>query len=198
MVDQYEVHTQAPDGSEGELVAFVQQKRMAFKEKVTLYTDASKERVFAQFRARNVIDVGATYDVTDPSGGELGSLRKDFKRSLLRSTWYLEQPGAARAKGEESNAALAIVRRVWEFLPFLNAIPFAWPYHFTFRSQSAPQDGAAGKPAGAEGASDGAPAFSVTKKFALRDRYQVDIADPRLDRRLVIAQAVALDALQSR
>ncbi|WP_199550516.1 hypothetical protein [Streptomyces sp. N35] len=179
MVNQYEVHTQDPDGSEGDLVAFAQQKRMAFKEKVTLYTDASKEQVFAEFRARNIVDVGATYDVTDPGGGTLGSFRKLFKRSLLRSTWQLEQPGAAEAKGEESNAALAVVRRVWEFIPFLNSVPFAWPYHFTFTS-------------------DGAPSFSVTKKFALRDKYLVDIADPGLDRRLVIAQAVALDALQSR
>jgi hypothetical protein len=38
----------------------------------------------------------------------------------------------------------------------------------------------------------------VEKKFGFRDRYTVDIKDPRLDRRLVIAQAVGLDALQSR
>ena len=40
--------------------------------------------------------------------------------------------------------------------------------------------------------------FSVEKKFGFRDRYVVDIKDPRLDRRLVIAQAIGLDALQSR
>jgi uncharacterized protein YxjI len=38
----------------------------------------------------------------------------------------------------------------------------------------------------------------VDKKFGLRDRYVIEIKDPRLDRRLVIAQAVALDALQHR
>jgi uncharacterized protein YxjI len=45
---------------------------------------------------------------------------------------------------------------------------------------------------------DGQPAFSVVKKWGLRDRYVVDVHDPRLDRRLVIAMAVGLDALQSR
>jgi len=38
----------------------------------------------------------------------------------------------------------------------------------------------------------------VDKKFGLRDRYVLDLASPDLDRRLAIAQAVALDALQSR
>ena len=42
------------------------------------------------------------------------------------------------------------------------------------------------------------PAFSVVKKWGLRDKYVVTIHDPQLDRRLVVAMAVALDALQSR
>ena len=40
--------------------------------------------------------------------------------------------------------------------------------------------------------------MSVDKKTGLRDRYLVDVASPDLDLRLAIAQAVALDALQSR
>ena len=36
------------------------------------------------------------------------------------------------------------------------------------------------------------------KKWGLRDRYVVTIHDPRLDRRLVAAMSVALDALQAR
>ena len=47
-------------------------------------------------------------------------------------------------------------------------------------------------------ADDQQPVFSVVKKWGLRDRYVVDIPNKQLDRRLVIAMAVALDALQSR
>lgn len=36
------------------------------------------------------------------------------------------------------------------------------------------------------------------KKWGLRDRYVVQIHNPQLDRRLVIAMAIGLDALQSR
>lgn len=179
MVNQYEVRAAAPDGSEGDLVAFAQQKRMAFKEQVTLYTDDSKQHAFMGFKARKRIDLSATYDVTDEAGRGLGTFRKDFKKSLLSSTWHLEQPGLGITTGSERNQFVAVLRRVWNFIPLAENLPFAWPYHFDF---------VAGDQV----------VFSVEKKFGLRDKYVVDILDPRLDRRLVIAQAVALDALQSR
>jgi uncharacterized protein YxjI len=171
-VNQYEVHTVAPDGSEGQLVAFAQQKRMAFKEQVTIYTDDSKQQPFLGFKARKRIDLGATYDITDQSGAPIGNFRKDFKQSLLRSTWHLEQPGLGVTTGQERNVAVSILRRFLSMLSWL-------PYHFDFRVGEQ-------------------VVFSVVKKWGLRDRYLVEIHDPRLDRRLVIAQAIALDALQAR
>lgn len=170
MVNQYEVFTADASGNPGELVAFAQQKRMALKEQVTLYTDANKSQVVAGFKARQMIDLGATYDVTDASGSSIGNFRKDFAKSLLQSTWHLEQPSIGVVTGQERSLLVALLRRfVVSFLP----------YHFDF-------------------ARNGAVAFSVNKKFALRDRYVVTINDPSLDRRLVIAMAVALDALQAR
>jgi uncharacterized protein YxjI len=172
MVNQYEVHAEGPDGGEGELIAFAQQKRVAFKEQVTIYTDDSKQFPFVGFKARSVIDLGATYDVTDHNGQPIGSFRKDFKSSLLRSTWHVEQPGLGVASGQERDMLVAVLRRFVDSLSWL-------PYHFDFTV-------------------DGQPAFSVDRKWGLRDRYVVDITDPRLDRRVVIAMAVALDALQAR
>jgi uncharacterized protein YxjI len=64
------------------------------------------------------------------------------------------------------------VRRFVEWLSWL-------PYHFEFMIGDR-------------------PAFTVTKKWGLRDRYVVTIYDPQLDRRLVAAMSVALDALQAR
>jgi uncharacterized protein YxjI len=138
---------------------------------VTLYTDESKTSVLAGFKARSVIDLGATYDVTDATGTPIGSFRKDFAASLLRSTWHLTQPGMTTITGQERNLVVALLRRFAD-LTF-------WPYHFDF-------------------VRGGAPAFSVTKQWGIRDKYVVTIADPELDRRLVIAMAVALDALQGR
>ncbi|MEV0971330.1 hypothetical protein [Microtetraspora glauca] len=172
MVNRYVVHVVQADGSPGEVVAFAEQKRMAFKEQVTLYTDESRQQVLGGFKARNVLDLAGEYDVTDHDGRPIGLFRKDFGKSLLRSTWHLRQPGLPTYTGSERNAAVAVVRRFSDSLSWL-------PYHFDF----------------SVGASI---AFSVERIWGPRDQYAVTIGDPRLDRRLIIAMAVALDALQSR
>jgi uncharacterized protein YxjI len=172
MVNQYEIHAAAPDGSEAGLLAFAQQKRMAFKEQVTLYTDDTKSTPVLGFKARQVMDLGATYDVVDAAGTPIGLFRKNFKESLIRSTWHLEQPGFGEMIGRETNVWVAVLRRFVEALSWL-------PYHFDFVLGDR-------------------PVFSVVKKWGLRDRYIVTIHDPRVDRRLVAAMSVALDALQSR
>ncbi|WP_405956047.1 hypothetical protein [Streptomyces phaeochromogenes] len=179
MANRYVVTVARPDGSEGEVVAYAEQKRTAIKEEMTVYSDESKKSVLLTFKARRLLDVGATYDVRDESGTPIGTFHKEFAASLLRSTWSLEQPGTTQLTGRERNRVVAVLRRVWEFLPLVDFIPFAWPYHFDFT----------------EGDKQ---TMSVDKKFGLRDRYVLDIANPDLDRRLAIAQAVALDALQSR
>ncbi|MBP2586821.1 uncharacterized protein YxjI [Streptomyces sp. PvR006] len=180
MANRYLVHTAEADGEEGELVAFAHQKRLAFKEQVTFYTDESRRQVLFTFKARQVIDLGATYDVHGASGARLGSFRKNFGASLLRSTWHLSREGAEEeSTGQERSEGLALLRRAWEFLPYTDLLPFVVPYHFDFTES-------------------GRSVMSVEKLFGLRDRYVLDIADPELDRRLAIAQAVALDALQSR
>jgi uncharacterized protein YxjI len=172
MVNQYEVHAVNPDGTEAGVLAFAQQKRMAFREQVTLYTDETKSTPVLGFKARQVMDLGATYDVTDANGAPIGLFRKNWKESLLRSTWHLEQPGHGEMIGRETNLAVAVLRRFVESLSWL-------PYHFEFVIGDR-------------------PAFKVVKKWGLGDRYLVTIHDPQLDRRLVTAMAVALDALQAR
>ncbi|MBO3746892.1 hypothetical protein J5X84_12505 [Streptosporangiaceae bacterium NEAU-GS5] len=172
MINRYVVHVGDPGGGEGGIVAFAEQKRMAFREQVTIYTDESRNEPLAGFKARKVIDLASGYDVTDGAGEPIGLFRKDFSRSLLRSTWHLQQPGLPTMTGQERNIAVAVLRRFTDSLSWL-------PYHFDFSI----------------GASI---AFSVDRQWGLRDRYAIDIHDPRLDRRLVIAMAVALDALQAR
>ncbi|MDN3272241.1 hypothetical protein [Streptomyces sp. MA15] len=179
-VNKYEVTAAGPDGADGETVAFAQQKRMVLKERVAFYESQDEERLRFAFRARSVVDLGAGYDVTDADGQVVGTFEKKFRSSLLRSTWMLRQEGQEPLTGRERSTFVALVRRVWQVVPFVDMLPFAWPYHFDFTG------------------ADGRTVMSVTKKFSLVDRYVLDIASPDLDRRLAIAQAVALDALQSR
>lgn len=175
MINRYLVTVPTADGAEGELVAFVEQKRLAFREEVTFFADEARSQPLFRFKARQILDVGATYDVTAADGAPIGLFRKDFGKSLLRSTWHLEQPGV-QAVGQERSPAVAIIRRVWEMV---SDWPFFIPYHFDFTAGEH-------------------PVMSVDKTTVVRDRYRLDIQEQALDRRLAIAMAVALDALQSR
>ncbi|SDP97334.1 hypothetical protein [Lentzea jiangxiensis] len=179
MVNRYEVFAD-DNGKPGALVGFAEQKRLKIKEKITVYTDSSKNQVLFEFNARKVIDLGSGYDVTDAGGRSIGLFRKNFAKSLLRSTWHLEQPGWGQTTGAERNGFLAGFRRLWQWIPVVGDAPFPMRYHFDFTTEN------------------GAPVFSVDKKTWIRDHYLIRIQDPGVDRRLVIAQAVALDALQSR
>lgn len=114
--NQYVVSSVQPDGSAGEVVAFAQQELMALKDQVIIYTDESRDRVLCTFEADKVLDVGAVHTVRDEDGNPIGSFREKILTSLLRSTWVLDQPGLAELTGRERNAALAVLRRIWDFL----------------------------------------------------------------------------------
>ncbi len=180
MVNRYELMAANPDGSEGQLLAFAEQKRMAFKEQVTFFADTAKTQPVFAFKARKMIDLGSGYDVTDASGQPIGWFKKDFGKSLMRSSWHLSAPGVD-AFGTERNNTIAIMRRVWDFIPYLGEIWVPFVFHFDF------VDNASGQ-----------PVMAVERKKAIRDRYIVTVPDQRLDFRVAAAMTVALDALQSR
>jgi uncharacterized protein YxjI len=171
MVNRYEINEANPDGTVGRLMAVAQQKRMAFKEQVTFYRDDKRTEPVFSFQARQVMDMGAGYDVRDGAGAPLGMFRKDFGQSLLRSTFHLSGPGL-EATGQERNQVVAVLRRFVDF-------PFA--FHFDFKDQQT-----------------GAVVMSSERQMSLRDRYVVTVPDPRLDFRLAASMAVGLDALLAR
>ena len=180
MVNRYEVVGVNPDGSEGTLLAFAEQKRMKLKEEVVFYADPSKSRAVFSFKARQRLDVAAEHDVFDEYGTPLGYFRKQFGASLLRSTWELSAPGI-NAVGQERRQSIAILRRVWDFIPYLGDIWVPFVFHFDFVDTAT-----------------GAPVMTSERQKAVRDRYTVTVQDPRLDFRVAASMAVALDALQSR
>ena len=173
MVNRYEVLPADANGNPtGPMFAFAQQKRMKLKEEVIFYGDDSKTVPVFSFKARNVMDIRGATDIFDPQGHAIGMFSKDFKASLLRSTWLVSAAGGAEMRGQERSQFVALLRR-------FSDISFI-PYHFDFAR------------------ADGAVAFSVEKKWGLRDRYTITVWDASLDWRVVSAMAVALDALQAR
>jgi hypothetical protein len=171
MTNRYELYAAAPDGGWGQLMGLAEQKVLAFREQVTFFSDETKSRPVFAFRARQVMDFGAGYDITDEHGQALGFFRKDFGASLLRSTFHVEGPGFA-GTGQERSQLVGLLRRFTE-IPFL-------PVHFDFAGP------------------DGAPLVSVEREATVRDRYTVHVPDDRVDFRVAAALAVGLDALMQR
>jgi uncharacterized protein YxjI len=180
MVNRYEVLAANPDGTEGHLLALAEQKRMKLKEEVVFYADESKSRRVFSFKARQRLDVGAQHDVYDENGTPLGMFSKQFGASLLRSTWNLSVPGL-NAVGQERRPVIAILRRIWNFIPYIGDIWIPFVFHFDFVDTST-----------------GAIVMVSERQKAIRDRYTVTVPDPRIDFRVAASMAVALDALQSR
>jgi hypothetical protein len=152
-------------------MALAEQKRMAFKEQVTFYSDAGKSRAVFGFKARKKLDLDAGYDITDESGAQIGYFKKDFGASLLRSTFHIEGPGYT-GTGKERSQVVGLLRRFTD-VDFI-------PFHFDFVDSA------------------GNALFSVERKMSFGDRYRVSVPDQRVDFRVAAAVAVALDALMSR
>jgi uncharacterized protein YxjI len=180
MINRYEIRAANPDGSEGQLLALAEQRRMKIKEEVNFFADESKTRRVFSFKARQRLDVHAEHDVFDEGGQPLGMFSKQFGASLLRSTWNLYAPGL-ESVGQERNTFIAILRRVWDLIPYIGDIWVPFVFHFDFTDTRT-----------------GAPVMSSERIPAIRDRYDVTVHDPRLDFRVAASMAVALDALQSR
>jgi hypothetical protein len=167
------------DGKPGELLATAQQKRLAFKEQVTFYADEARTVPVFSFRARKRLDLASGYDVADATGAPIGSFRKDFGRSLVRSTWHLDAFDL-QSTGKERSALVAVLRRLWDFLPVVGEIGVPFVVHFDFVDTS------------------GRTVLTSTRRISLRDRYDVTVPGGLVDGRLAAAMAVALDALQGR
>jgi hypothetical protein len=175
MVNLYEV------SADGQPVCFVRQKRMALREDLRAFADEAETQEVFRIKARSVVDIGGRYDVTAPDGTPIGALVKVLGTSLIRSTWrVLGADDEELFVATERSMAVAIGRRVAGFLPFGEVLPI--PYHFVFLTGEQELGG-------------------LRRILGLRDQYDLDLTgDPerRVDRRLAVALAIALDALQAR
>ena len=180
MVNRYEVRTANEDGTDGDLLALAEQKRMKFKEEVTFFGDEARTQKLFSFKARHGLDVRAEHDVFDADGNAIGWFKKEFGTSLLRSTWQMSYAGV-NTRGQERNQTIAILRRVWDYIPVVGDLWIPFLFHFDFVDQDSGQQ-----------------VMSSERKAAIRDRYVVNVPDSRLDFAVAASMAVALDALQSR
>jgi uncharacterized protein YxjI len=173
-------------GGEGERFAFVEQRRFKFKEDIRFFTDETKRVQILGIKARQRFDPAARYDITGRDGEKIGEIQKAFAKSLLRSTYLLyDASGNQVCEARERSLGVAILRRLVGAVPYIG--DFAdWlpiPYHFVFLR------------------GDQVLANHTKRAWKLNDHYTIDCTPDlghTLDRRLVLAAAVGMDALQAR
>ena len=178
----YRISTLGADGgSPGEPLAFVRQKRLAIKEDIRFFADESEQEELFRLKARAVMEIGGRYDVVAPDGSRLGVLEKRFRESLLRSTWrILDANEQEVAVARERSMPIALLRRAIDFVPYGELVPILFQFVILM---------------------DGRDVGEFRRPIGVRDRYVLKLGgdvERRIDRRVAVALAVALDALQSR
>ena len=186
VINHYEFFLADADGTPGQAICFVEQKRFKFKEDIRFYLDESKTQELLRIKARQRFDPRATYDITDETGGKIGEIQKVFGASLLRSTYRInDASGQELMTSTEKKLWVALLRRAVGFIPYVENVA-DWlpiPYHFVFKR-------------GDEVLGENRRQFGK-----LRDVYTIDMTPDSahtVDRRLVLALAVGQDALQAR
>ena len=112
---------------ENNIVAYSKQKAFKLKEDIVLYADTACTQPLLQIKARQVLDLSATYDVFDLTTSEhIGSVQRKFLKSIVKDSWKLLDVNGNQY-GELVEDSIAILRR---FIPFIPAkFHFAIPGH---------------------------------------------------------------------
>jgi uncharacterized protein YxjI len=184
IANEYRISIPAQGSTEeGTPLLFAKQKKLAIREELRFRLSPDDESHAFMIKARSALELNGRYDVLDPEGAVLGTLEKDFVRSLTRSHWRVrDAEGTELFEAHEARWTIALTRRANTFLPEWLQVLDWLPFNFVLRR-------------------DGEEAGSHRRVLGkLGDRYVLEAGKALgdIDRRLLVAFAVALDALQDR
>ena len=128
------------------------------------------------------------YTVQDAKGEVIAKLSRNNLTSLFRRRWDILDPaGTVIAKAREDTVALTFVRRLVNFIPFVDLLGgiIKTDFHF-FRFDAAGNEQKIG---------------SFDRRIGFFDKYVLDLTDDSertLDRRVALAVAILLDMAEKR
>ena len=183
IANEYRISIPSDDDSEGEPLLHVKQKKMRIKEDIRFRLSPDAESHLFMIKAKTVFEFRGRHEVLDADDRVIGLLEKNFGRSLLRSHWHVRDAnGNELFEAHEASWTIALLRRIGEIGPgWFDLLSFL-PFNFVLRGD--------GKEVG----------WYRRVLGKVRDRYVLELGEglEGVDRRLVLAFAVALDALQDR
>ena len=184
IANEYRISVPAPGSTEeGEPLLFVKQKKMKIKEDIRFRLGPDDGDHLFMIKSKSVFEFRGRHEVLDADGVVIGLLEKDFRRSLLRSHWHVrDAEGTELLEAHESSWIIALLRRIGDIGPDLLSLLEWLPFNFVLRR-------------------DGEHVGTYKRVLGkMRDRYVLELtADAgAIDRRLLLAFAIGLDALQDR
>jgi len=184
IANEYRISIPSPGSTEeGEPLLYVKQKRMKIKEDIRFRLSPDDPRHLFMIKSKTVFEFRGRHEVLDDMDQPIGLLEKAFGKSLLRSHWYVrDTSGEQLLEAHETSWILALIRRFADLGPDWMSLLTWIPFNFVLKRNDE-QVGTYKRVLG-----------------KLRDRYvmELDAGAEGLDRRLLLAFAVALDALQDR
>jgi uncharacterized protein YxjI len=182
--NEYRISVPAPGSTdEGRPILFVKQKKLKIKEDIRFRTSDGDSAPHAfMIKSKSVFEFRGRHDVLDAEDRQIGLLEKVFGKSLLRSHWRVrDADGDELFEAHEASWWIALLRRLANLGPDWLSVLNWLPFNFVLKR-------------------DGEVVGRYRRVLGkLRDRYVMELEPSfRADRRLVVAFAVALDALQDR
>ena len=184
IANEYRISVPTPGSNEeGRPLLYVKQKKMKIKEDIRFRLSPDDDAHLFMIKSKSVFEFRGRHEVLDAEGQVIGMLEKDFTRSLLRSHWHVrDTAGNDLLEAHEASWIVALVRRIADIgVDWLSLL--AWlPFNFVLR----------------RGDQQVGSYKRLLGKF--RDRYLLELGPEvgDVDRRLIVAFAVGLDALQDR
>jgi len=184
IANEYRISVPSPGATEeGRPLLYVKQKKMKIKEDIRFRLSPDDEAHLFMIKSKSVFEFRGRHEVLDADGVVIGVLEKDFTRSLLRSHWHMrDASGTEVLEAHEASWIIALLRRFGQLGPDWFDLLTWLPFNFVLKH--------------------GESEVGRYKRLlgTVRDRYLLEL-EPGVndvDRRLVVAFTVALDALQDR
>src|SRR5690606_11714404 len=105
-----------------QLMMYVKQKAFKLKETITVFADREQTRPLYHIKADRVIDIGATYTISDAAGNYMGAVRQHGMRSLWRSRYDIVRGDQVVFTAREQNPWSKVANSIFEGIPLIGAL----------------------------------------------------------------------------
>lgn len=159
------------------VVLYAKQKRFRIREDMRLYADESQDTEILRIGTTSIFDIAGTYAITDSlSDQTLGALRRKALKSIVRDEWLiLDEHGQEIGSIQEDSPMAAIGRRILGDL--------SWLFPQKFEAKIGEQT----------------VAYFRQRFNPIVEKIEIEfVPGTDLDRRLGIAAAILLSAIEGR